>query len=105
MRDHLYISGTTAGRAESGARSDSAYEQTRSILLRIEAVLVEAGFAFSDVVRTRMFVTDIDQWEEYGRAHGEFFAEIKPGTTMVAVSRLIEADMLIEIEVDAVRNS
>ena len=78
------------------------YAQTRRCLEIVEAALVEAGASLSDVVRTRMFVTDISRWEEAGRAHGEVFGEIRPATTMVEVSRLIDAAMLIEIEADAV---
>ena len=78
------------------------YAQTKRVLAIIEAALSEAGASMSDVVRTRMFVTDISRWEEAGRAHGEVFGAIRPATTMVEVSRLIDAAMLIEIEADAV---
>jgi enamine deaminase RidA (YjgF/YER057c/UK114 family) len=81
---------------------DSAYEQTKYILQKIAAVLEKAGAGMTDVVRTRMFVTDISRWEEYGKAHGEFFAKIKPCTTMVEVSRLISPEYLVEIEATAV---
>ena len=81
---------------------DSAYEQTKYILQKITAVLEKAGAGMADVVRTRMFVTDISRWEEYGKAHGEFFAQIKPCTTMVEVSRLIAPEYLVEIEATAV---
>ena len=80
----------------------NAYEQTVYILFKIEAALVELGAKLSDVVRTRMFVTDISRWEEIGRAHGEVFAGINPAATMVEVRRLVNPDHLIEIEVDAV---
>jgi len=79
-----------------------AYLQTRFILQKIEAILLQAGAGLKDVVRTRMFVTDISQWEAYGRAHGEVFKNIKPCTTMVEVSRLIAPEYLIEIEATAV---
>lgn len=79
-----------------------AYAQTRFIIEKIEAVLKRAGAELADVVRTRMFVTDISRWEEYGRAHGEFFGTIKPCTTMVEVKGLIDPDYLIEIEATAV---
>ena len=72
-----------------------------AILKRIEAVLVRAGSGMQDVVRTRMFVTDIGRWEEIGRAHAEFFRDVRPVSTMVAVSRLIAPEMLVEIEVEA----
>lgn len=81
---------------------DSAYEQTRFVLQKIEAVLQRAGASLEDVVRTRIFVTDISRWEEYGRAHGEFFQDIRPCTTMVEVSKLISPEYLVEIEVSAV---
>jgi enamine deaminase RidA (YjgF/YER057c/UK114 family) len=79
-----------------------AYAQTRFIIEKIAAVLQRAGASLSDVVRTRMFVTDISRWEEYGRAHGEFFKAIKPCTTMVEVSKLIAPEYLIEIEATAI---
>jgi enamine deaminase RidA (YjgF/YER057c/UK114 family) len=79
-----------------------AYLQTKFILQKIEAVLLQAGATLKDVVRTRMFVTDIAQWEAYGKAHGEVFKDIKPCTTMVEVSRLIAPEYLIEIEATAV---
>lgn len=81
---------------------ESAYEQTRFILSKIEKVLEKAGASLSDVVRTRIFVTDISRWEEYGRAHGEFFSAIRPCTTMVEVSRLISPEYLVEIEATAI---
>ena len=80
------------------------YEQTKFIIQKIERVLQQAGATLNDVVRTRMFVTDISRWEEYGKAHGEFFGTIKPCTTMVEVSKLIEPDYLIEIEATAIVN-
>lgn len=79
-----------------------AYLQTKFILQKIESVLLQAGATIKDVVRTRMFVTDIAQWEAYGKAHGEVFKDIKPCTTMVEVSRLISPEYLIEIEATAV---
>lgn len=78
------------------------YAQTRYILEKIAKVLEQAGAGMKDVVRTRLFVTDISKWEEYGRAHGEFFAEIRPCTTMVEVSALISPEYLIEIEATAI---
>lgn len=82
--------------------ANSAYEQTKFIIQKIEKVLIHAGASLKDVVRTRMFVTDISRWEEYGKAHGEFFKEIKPCTTMVEVSKLIAPEYLIEIEATAI---
>lgn len=79
-----------------------AYEQTKFIIQKIEQVLIHAGATLNDVVRTRMFVKDISRWEEYGKAHGEFFKHIKPCTTMVEVSALISNEHLIEIEATAI---
>ncbi|HYH16783.1 MAG TPA: RidA family protein [Flavisolibacter sp.] len=79
-----------------------AYLQTKYILQKIEAVLLQAGATLKDVVRTRMFVTDISKWEAYGKAHGEVFGEIKPCTSMIEVSRLIAPEYLIEIEATAI---
>lgn len=79
------------------------YVQTKFILQKIESVLVGAGFQMSDVVRTRIYVTDISQWEDVGRAHGEFFKSIKPATAMIEVKGLISEDYLVEIEVTAMR--
>jgi enamine deaminase RidA (YjgF/YER057c/UK114 family) len=78
------------------------YLQTKFILQKIEAVLKEAGADLNNIVRTRMYVTDINDWEEYGRAHGEVFKEIKPCTTMVEISKLISHSLLIEIEATAI---
>jgi enamine deaminase RidA (YjgF/YER057c/UK114 family) len=81
---------------------DSAYEQTRFVISKIASVLEKAGADLTNVVRTRIFVTDISRWEEYGRAHGEFFSEIRPCTTMVEVSKLISPEFLVEIEATAI---
>lgn len=81
---------------------NNAYVQTQYILKKIEKVLQQAGASLEDVVRTRMFVTDITLWEEYGRAHGEVFSKIKPCTSMIEVSSLIEPDFLIEMEATAI---
>ena len=80
----------------------NAYEQTRFIIEKIEKVLIRAGASLKDVVRTRMFVTDISRWEEYGKAHGEFFSTIKPCTSMIEVKGLIDKSYLIEIEATAI---
>ena len=81
---------------------DDAYAQTKFIYEKIQAVLIRAGATMKDVIRVRMFVTDIARWQEYGRAHSEFFREIRPCNTMVEVNALIEADYLIEIEATAI---
>jgi enamine deaminase RidA (YjgF/YER057c/UK114 family) len=81
---------------------DNPYEQTKFILSKIEKVLQRAGAGLKDVIRTRMFVTDISRWEEYGKAHGEVFRAIKPCTTMVEVSALINKEYLVEIEATAI---
>lgn len=81
---------------------NNPYEQTKYILAKIESALIEAGASMKDVVRTRMFVTDISKWEEIGKAHGEFFKEIKPAASMIEVKGLINPELLVEIEITAV---
>ena len=100
---HIYISGTTAI-DENGqvVGVGDAYAQTVQIIKIIEKSLTEAGASLKNVVRTRMFVTNIDDWREIGKAHGEFFREIKPATTMIEVNRLIEEEILVEIEAEAI---
>jgi enamine deaminase RidA (YjgF/YER057c/UK114 family) len=100
----LEVSGTTAVDEQSEiVGKGSAYKQTRYIFEKIEKVLKQAGMEMKDVVRTRMYVTDIKQWEEVGKAHGEFFKNIKPASSMVEVSGLIDPDLLVEIEVSAIK--
>jgi enamine deaminase RidA (YjgF/YER057c/UK114 family) len=84
---------------------NSAYEQTKFIIEKIGKVLERAGSSLKDVVRTRLFVTDISLWEEYGKAHGEFFKDIKPCTSMIEIKGLIAPEYLIEIEATAIINS
>ncbi len=81
---------------------NSAYEQTLFILQKIEKILIRAGASLKDVIRTRIYVTDISRWEEYGKAHGEIFNKIKPCTTMVEVKGLIDPSFLVEIEASAI---
>lgn len=100
--DRIYVTGTTATDENGGiVGAGDAYAQTVQVIKNIERALRALGASLENVVRTRMFVTDISRWEEYGRAHGEFFREIMPAATMVEVSRLIDPEMLIEIEVEA----
>lgn len=98
----IEVAGTTAMDGETLIGKNDVYVQTVFIFKKIEKALAEAGATLNDVVRTRMFVTDITLWESVGKAHGEFFREIKPVATMVEVSRLINDDLLIEIEVTAI---
>jgi enamine deaminase RidA (YjgF/YER057c/UK114 family) len=95
----IEVAGTTAvNEAGDLVGTDNPYEQTKFILTKIEKALLTAGASLKDIVRTRIFTTDISRWEEIGRAHGEFFREIKPASTMVEVKALIHPAMLVEIE-------
>lgn len=97
------VTGTVAVNENNETESPGdAYGQTRFVIQKIEGVLQRAGASLKDVVRTRIFVTDISRWEEYGRAHGEFFKDIKPCTSMIEVKGLIAQDYLVEIEATAI---
>jgi len=97
------VTGTVAASSDGQVvGKDNAYEQTKFILQKIEAILKNAGSSMKDVVRTRMFVTDISRWEEYGKAHGEFFKDIRPCASMIEVKGLIAPEYLIEIEATAI---
>ncbi|NBW36022.1 MAG: RidA family protein [Cytophagia bacterium] len=99
----LEVTGTVAADENGVVGKGDMYAQTKFALQKIEKVVKEAGFSMEDVVRTRLFVTDISKWEEAGKAHAEFFRNIKPCTTLLEVSKLIEPDYLIEIEATAIR--
>jgi len=97
------VSGTTAVDENSAVVGlGDASVQTRFIIQKIEKALIACGASLANVIRTRMFVTDISQWEAVGRVHGEFFSQIKPASTMVEVKALISPELLVEIEVDAI---
>ena len=100
--NQIEISGTTSVDGETLIGKGDLYKQAFFIFQKIENTLREAGASMNDVVRTRMYVTDISKWEEAGRAHSEFFKDIKPATSMIEVSRLIDPELLIEIEVTAI---
>lgn len=102
MGPHVWVAGTTAvdERGDVVGRGD-AHAQARYVFQKIERALREAGASMGDVVRTRMFVTDMSKQSEIGRAHAEFFLDVKPCATMVAIPALVEPELLVEIEVDA----
>ena len=101
--NHVAVAGTTA--TDAGGKvlaPGDAYSQAVHIFRKIEATLAQAGAQLEDVIRTRMFVTNIDDWENVGRAHAEFFQKIRPAATLLQVSRLIDPQVLVEIEADAI---
>ena len=103
--NHIEVSGTIASEQGEIVGRGDAYAQTLCILEKIREVLEDAGASISDVIRTRMYVTDIRLWEDVGRAHGEYFNEIMPATSMVEVAHLIEPHYLVEIEATAIVNN
>lgn len=104
--DVIRVSGTTATDEDGEiVAPGKPYEQTKQAIANVERALAELDAGLSDVVRTRLFVTDIDEWEAVGRAHGDAFSEVRPATTMVEVSGLIDDDLVVEVEADAVVES
>lgn len=104
--DHLFISGTTAMTPQGDvAAPGDPYAQTKTALTSIKSVLASRGFSVADVIRTRLFVTNIVKWEDYARAHCEVFGTIRPASSMVQVSKLVDPRLVIEIEADAIRGA
>ncbi|TAE50854.1 MAG: RidA family protein [Bacteroidetes bacterium] len=99
------VAGTTAVEGDEVLHPNDMYKQTFFALQKIEKALLEAGASLQDVVRTRIYVTDISRWEEAGRAHGEFFRDIRPAATMIQVSALIRPELVVEIEASAIISS
>jgi enamine deaminase RidA (YjgF/YER057c/UK114 family) len=104
LGDFIYVSGTTATEKEVGSiiGAGNPYAQTTQIIKNIQMALQAVGASLKDVVRTRMYVTDINNWKKVGQAHAEFFKQIRPASTLVEVSHLINPEILVEIEVDAI---
>lgn len=104
--EHVHVAGTTATDADGNlVGAGNPYEQTQQALTNVDRALNELGSSVDDVVRTRIFVTDIENWEEIGRAHSEMFDEKRPATSMLQVERLVSPEMLVEIEAEAIVTS
>jgi len=96
--DYVFVTGCTSIAGAEFVHPGDAFAQTRQAIANVAAALAKLGCGLNDVVRTRIFVTDISRWQEYGRAHGEAFAEVTPATSMIGVSALIDPRMLVEVE-------